>query len=146
MAEEKKGGKKGIGCLVFIGLIIVIILIVMIDTDGGGGSSSSTQEEDSMRELNTSVRYTGTQFEIVNEDSFNWTNVKLEVNSQGLRSGYTLKADVMIAGETYTVGVLQFARKDGERFNPATYKLTNFSIWCDTPGGRKGHYFGEWNN
>ena len=49
----------------------------------------------------------------------------------------------MVAGETYTVGAMQFAKSDGEKFNPITHKPLNFSIWCDTPKG-KGFYYGSW--
>jgi hypothetical protein len=80
---------------------------------------------------------------IENKDSFDWTNVKLEVNSKTFSSGYILKVGRMAAGETYTVGVMQFAKSDGEKFNPFTHKPLNLSIWCDTPRG-KGFYYGGW--
>ena len=42
-------------------------------TSGGSGSSSV--------DLSATVRFTGTQFVITNNDTFDWTNVELEINS-----------------------------------------------------------------
>jgi len=94
-------------------------------------------------DLKASVRFTGTQFVITNNNSFDWTNVKLEVNSGLLRGGFVLKTKRICAGETYTVRAMQFAKGDGNRFNPLTNKPLNFSIWCDTPEG-KGFWYGSW--
>ncbi len=44
---------------------------------------------------------------------------------------------------TYTVGVMQFAKGDGTRFNPFTTKPQKFTIWCDTPRGN-GFWGGGW--
>lgn len=111
--------------------------------NGGGGSSSSSSSSSSTVDLSASVRFTDTQFVIQNKDSFDWANVKLEVNSKTFSSGYVLKSGRMAAGETYTVGAMQFAKSDGLKFNPFTHKPLNFSIRCDTPKG-KGFYYGSW--
>ena len=145
MAEEKQKSNKMIGCAVFVVLIMIIAVIVVVGSGDGDSDSGSTQKEESIRDLNASIRFTGTQFVITNNDSFDWTDVKLEVNSQGLRSGYILRSNVIEAGTTYTVGAMQFAKKNGEKFNPFTHKPTNFSIWCDTPGGKNGSYYGAWD-
>lgn len=118
-----------------IGLIVAGVLAAGT-TNGGGGSSSTVR-------LNATVHFTGTQVVVKNKDSFNWSNVKLEVNPGLVSGGYVLNVPTMKAGETYTVGALQFAKSDGERFNPFTHKPQKFSIWCDTPKG-KGFYSGEW--
>jgi len=105
--------------------------------------SSDDETASSTIDLKTAVEFDGSQFIIKNRDSFNWTNVKLEVNSRGLKSGYILKTQNMFAGETYTVGAMQFAKKSGEKFNPFTHKPLNFSISCTTPKG-DGFYYGSW--
>lgn len=126
-------------------MLSFLLFLAAGSTDSGdsGGSSSSSSSSSSTIDLNASVRFSGTQFIIQNKDSFDWTNVKLEVNSKTFSSGYILKSGRMTAGETYTVGALQFAKSDGEKFNPFTHKPLNFSIWCDTPKG-KGFYYGSW--
>lgn len=94
-------------------------------------------------DINASVTFTGTQFTITNNDDFDWTDCKLEVNSGFVKSGYVLYAGVIKAGTTYTVGTLQFAKNDGTRFNPFLVKPQNMSISCNT---EKGHafYYGGW--
>lgn len=94
-------------------------------------------------DLNAHVQFTGEQFMVANKDSFDWTNVKLEVNFGLVSSGYILKVPIVKAYEIFTVGAMQFAKKGGERFNPFTQKPQKFSIWCDTPKG-KGSYIGGW--
>ena len=113
------------------------------DNGGGGSSSSSSSSSSSTVDLNASVRFSGTQFIIQNKDSFDWANVKLEINSKTFSSGYILNSGRMAAGETYKVGAMQFAKSDGEKFNPFSHKPLNFSIWCDTSKG-KGFYYGSW--
>jgi len=114
-------------------------------TDSGeSGSGSSSSSESSTEYLKCSVKYTGTQFVITNNDSFDWSNVKLEINSSGLKSGYILQTSVIRAGQTYKVGAMQFAKKDGEKFNPFTHKALKFTVWCDTPRGKNGFYMGSW--
>ncbi len=94
-------------------------------------------------DLNATVRFTGTQFVIKNGDSFDWENVKLDVNSHGLSSGFVYQTARMRAGETYFVGAMQFAQSDGVRFNPFTLKVQNLYISATTPEGQ-GDYLGEY--
>jgi len=136
--EEQK--KKGIGCLILIGIVIVFAFIIF----SGGGGDNEKGTESSFIDLNASVRFTGTQFIIVNNDSYDWLNVKMEINGSILKSGFILKTNRMEAGETYTVGALQFAKKDGTRFNPGTYKPQSFDISCETPEGENAFWSGGW--
>jgi len=106
------------------------------------GSPPKRRRSDS-EELKATVRFTGTQFVITNNDAFDWTDLKMEINSGLISSGYVLRVDRMSAGETYTVGALQFAKSDGTRFNPFTTKPQNLSIWADTPHG-KCFWYGGW--
>lgn len=94
-------------------------------------------------DLSASVIFTESQFVITNLDDFDWTNIKLDVNSGIVKSGYVLKTQRMEGGEVYTVGAMQFAKGDGTRLNPFTTKVLNFTISCDTPRGHgfwKGSY------
>jgi len=129
--------------LTLCGLIIAALLATGTgDTDRTGGSSAGTGSSTTI-DLNATVRFTGTQFVIQNNNSFDWTNVELEINSGLISGGYVLNVERMRAGETYTVGAMQFAKSDGERFNPFTHKPQKLSVWCDTPRG-KGFYLGGW--
>lgn len=68
----------------------------------------------------------------------------MEVNGKLLKNGFILETNRIKAGETYTVGALQFAKSDGTRFNPFTYKPQDFDISCDTPKGERVFYSGSW--
>jgi len=143
--EESKNKVVGYVTAGIVAVFIIIFAIMFCGPGSNGSGSSSSQNQSTSIDLKASVRFTGTQFVILNNDSFDWTNIKLEINSQGLRSGYILRASRLSAGAEYTVGAMQFAKKDGEKFNPFTHKPTNFSISCTAQGGKSGFYFGEWN-
>ena len=64
-------------------------------------------------EIHPIVQFTGTQFIIKNDDSFDWSNVKLELNGGIFSGGYELKPAAIRRKTTYTVGALQFADSDG---------------------------------
>lgn len=83
------------------------------------------------RKIHASVSFNGTQFIITNNDSFDWTNVKFELNAGILKSGYILRENRIKSGHTYTVGALQFAKSGGERFNPFTMKPQSMFIFAD---------------
>jgi hypothetical protein len=95
-------------------------------------------------ELSASVRFTGTQFVITNNESFDLTNIKMEINGGIFSGGYELRHNRMKANETYTVGALQFADSDGKRFNPFQMKPQKFTISADSSIGHL-FYVGGWN-
>ena len=108
-------------------------------------TTQSQQTADSTVKLKANVSFSGTQFVIRNNDSFDWRNVKMEINSGVIKSGYILKEAVLQAGKEYTVGAMQFAKGDGTRFNPFQMKPKNFSISCDTAKGKlTGFWHGGW--
>jgi hypothetical protein len=137
MAEEPTAQQKAIGCLVLIVFVVAVGYLLSGDGDSGGSSSSESVS------LSASIRFTGTQFVIENGDDFDWTGVEFDLNGGVFSSGYVLRADRIEAGQTYTVGALQFAKSDGTRFNPVTMKPVSFQITADTPQGR-GFYVGNW--
>ena len=117
-----------------------------------GTKSQQTTQRDASRKsssvanLKASVRFTDTKFMITNNDVFDWTNVKMEINGGLIRGGYVLKHPVMEAGQTYTVGAMQFAKGNGERFNPFTMKPNKFDIYSrDDRGIAKGLWIGGWD-
>ncbi len=112
-------------------LSIVVIAVYMVFAYGSG--------EDDNIELNADVSFTGTQFIITNNDIFDYENCRIELNSK-----YLLKNVDMDAGDTYTVGIMRFADKDGNRFtlNQKPQKLT---ISCKVEGEKYGFLYAEWN-
>ena len=132
MADDaKKKKEQAIGCAVLLAIGLAIFLY---------SSLFSKKEPDKPpAQINAKVNFTGTQFVISNLDSFDWQNVKMEVNET-----FKLDEPRMTAGQTHTVGAMQFAKTDGTRFNPLSMKTQKFSICADTPNGL-ACYVGEWN-
>lgn len=116
--------------LSFTGLTLFLLLAF--------GSSDGDSSND---DLNAIVNYAGGQFTITNNDSFDWWDVKFELNDD-----YTLKVTSISAGGVYTVGSMQFTKKDGARFNPLSHKPLSFFIYAKTktPGGKRASYYGTW--
>ena len=138
---------KKTGCLVLFGLFAFIVIIVAIVSFSGNDKTPEKTKKpptttSTTLDLKATVKFDGKQFIISNEDYFDWTNVKMEINSGLITSGYILREKRLEAGHTYTVGALQFAKGDGTRLNPWQVKPQRFSIWCDRPGG-KGFWYGE---
>jgi hypothetical protein len=135
---NKKISPLGMGCLVFLILVAIVYF----------WPSTPTKKEEiqsSIIHLNASVSFTGTQFIIKNNDNYDWLNVKMEVNGGLLKGGFILKYDRVIAGETYTVGALQFAKGDGTRLNPFVIKPQSFDIYCyDSKGNLIASWHGGW--
>lgn len=129
-----------IGCLIPIFIIAIIVVWIMIASLGNDG-----EKESSIATLKASVRFTGTQIIITNNGRHSWLNVKMEINPGLLRGGYALEHPIIKGGETYTVGILQFAKSDGTRFNPIGMKVQKFSIISrDSNNMPKGSWYGEW--
>jgi hypothetical protein len=88
----------------------------------------------SRQDFKASVNFSGTQFVISNLDNLDCENAKMEVNGGLFSGGYKLEGYLLKAGETYTVGVLQFTKNDGTRLNPYQIKPKTFSIYCSSIG------------
>jgi hypothetical protein len=96
--------------------------------------------------LKAYVRFTGTQFLIINKNQFDWTNVRIEINADNSQdhplhetvapSAFRLMVSGINTGEAYSVGVTQFRREDGAKLDPVTTRPENIRIWSDTPHGR----------
>jgi len=132
---KEKSKKVGKGCLITILIFFALVaMIIIFSNDGDKTKTSSTNVE-----LNVSVKFSGTQFIITNKDTFDWTNCGLGVNS----SSYSLSGNNFTAGETYTVGAMQFTKDDGTRLNPFQVKPLDITFSCTTPTG-SGYYYGGW--
>jgi len=89
-------------------------------------------------ELDPSVVFTGTQFVITNNDPFDYTNTTLRVNDK-----YSYSAGTLEAGQTYSIGMMQFADSRGNRLLP-TIKPLNFSVVA-TALGEQNYAFLSFN-
>lgn len=142
--ELKKTKDGCLGCLILAGVIFVLCFFSGTCSDKPSKKPPPTTTKTSSEIiLKASTEFNGTQFIITNKDNFDWTDVKLKVNSGLFSDGYTFKAYRIRAGETYTVEVMQFAKGDGTRLNPFQTKVLNIFIWCNTPKGNAS-WFGSW--
>jgi hypothetical protein len=91
--------------------------------------------------LDAEVKFNGLQFTIRNPSKVDWANGKAEIN--GVFNGYEYKFGSLAAGQTIQVGALQFAKRNGERFNPIQMKPQEFYVYADIPGG-SGVWQGGW--
>ena len=117
----------------FISFLAIIVFMILAYASG-----DNTNVGSSTIDLKASVSFTGTQFIIKNNDNFTYTNAKLEVNRKYVLTGKDLKP-----GESYSVGMMQFADDDGNRLN-SMIKPLSFSIWCDLNDNKNGFYYAEW--
>ena len=139
-SQPTKSSPAAVGCFA---VVVLLVIGAIASSVGSGPNDSSSQQPETPVSLNGNVRFTGTQFVVMNLDSFAWSNCEFEINPKTFSSGYTYKAGTIPSSGVATVGALQFANGDGERFNPFTYKPTGVLVSCDTPKGH-GYYSGEW--
>ena len=118
--------------IIRINFISAIALIMFLILAVGSGWES-------VPDLKASVRFTGTQFIITNNDTYDWKNCKVEVNGE-----YKIKNKSFSAGQSYTVGAMQFVDSDGKKFNPITHKAQDIFFWCDNEQGKRASYLGSW--
>lgn len=121
--------------------VTLFLLAIFVMLALASGDSSSTPASKTL-DLNVKVTMTGGTVSITNNDTFDWTNVKFEMNSQGLKSGYVYRTSRVKAGQTVQVSMSNFTLGDGTRFNILTTKALNFSVWCDV-GNDHGFWYGE---
>jgi len=95
--------------------------------------------------LDAKVNFSNGQVHITNKNSYNWSGVELRINSGVFNKGYFTRARIMEAGESYTVGIMQFANKKGERFNPYSMKAQTITIIAEKPNGSSAIESYNWN-
>lgn len=83
------------------------------------------------------------QFVISNKDSFDWTNVQMEINEVVAVPGFSFSIPKIAAEGTYTVFANRFFTPDGSQFDPTTTKIQRFTIACGTPKG-PGSWSSTW--
>ncbi|MBA7536762.1 hypothetical protein ES705_29026 [subsurface metagenome] len=135
-AFEITENKKTLNSGVIWGFLVVLIVGILIYSFIP--SSKSNKPETSIIDLNAKIGFSETQVRIINNNSFDWTNVKFTINYN-----WDLETPIIKAGHTYTVGLGRFTADDGEKFNSWTHKAEHFNIRCDIPNGNKGKYHCE---
>jgi len=127
-----------------IGLCLVVLIFAVILGLLSGGDKKEQPQKAQVAAVDASIYFDGERLAIINNNDYEWTNVRLEVNSGLPSGGYVLKHPPMQAGHIYSVEALQFCKADGTKLNPSTTRPQNFSIFCDTPAGSAtGSWYGK---
>ena len=123
-------------------LLIPLIWIDSVQTHGLNHTVISTGSGI----LKVYVRFTGLQFLIINQNQFDWTNIRIEVSSDTRQdhhlngaigtSGFMLMVPMIHSREAYPVEVTQFRREDGAKLELIAARPAKIKIWSDTPRGR----------
>jgi hypothetical protein len=102
--------------------------------------------------LKAHVQFTGTRFLIINQNKFDWTNIRIEVSTDINQNhhlhgtiypnAFMLTVHKIDIGEPYPIEVTLFRRDDGTKLDPVTTRPENIKIWSDTPHG-KGFWYGR---
>lgn len=158
LPNKEKPKQKGISFRGFLAIVIGIILVgywLAGSCSDGTKPDGGTQKTQSVTkptpkpaprsiDLEASIRFTGTQFMVTNQDNFDWFDCKLDLNGGLFSDGYVIRVPIIPTQDTFTVGAMQFAKGDGTRFNPLTMKPQNLFVTCDLADGRYGIYSGSW--
>jgi len=135
---------RGIRKPVAAGIIVVVILIYIIffyDTSGKKHMSViDNPPQSSTVELKAKVTFPGDRFVISNINSFDWSNVRLEIMPESTEDWFGLKVPIISAGQVYTAAAAEFSKEDGTRFKPDKMKPKKFRILCEIPNKVNGSY------
>jgi hypothetical protein len=94
-------------------------------------------------DLSATVKLADTTLTISNGDKFDWQNVKLRLNPEDPKGGYTAILENLRAGQSKTLPLMFFANSAGYRFSYEKMKAQGFSITCSTPNGKQD-WTGAW--
>lgn len=83
--------------------------------------------------LNATIQKSDTQLVISNDDTFDWTNVKIVINGD---YKYTLESIPMLSQQK--IGFMKFADNDNKLLNPFEFKIVDVQVYCKTPSGNDG--------
>ena len=92
------------------------------------------REED----FNASIRIIGSQIEISNKNSYNWTELEAMINWRVRGGGYYYKVGALTAKSKKTIPSSLFLRID-DPFDINTSNILNIKIMCQTPHGQKDY-------
>ncbi|HHY73263.1 MAG TPA: hypothetical protein GX497_08555 [Bacillus bacterium] len=114
-----------------VALMFFIISVLLF-----GCSSGSSEPTYIM--LNASVKTDSLYLYIENKDDFVWDNAEIKINED-----YKYKADFLAKGNS-SLRLVDFTKKDGERFDPVTKKVMKVNIYVPKTEDRKdGFWIGE---
>lgn len=94
-------------------------------------------------DLDANVTYNALAFKIENNENYDWTNCKFELNGGGkiFSGGYEYKSTSGIKAKDSLIISYSDFTKDSQRFNFYSEKPENLFMACDTNGQHRTNYF-----
>lgn len=114
-------------------LYSVFLLIALISCDSSDSKYRSI-------DLKATIEKSSLQLVVTNHDSFNWKNVKIEINNE-----YVYSIPEFPSGEKVSIGFLNFANSKYEKLNPFVIKIAEVTISATTDTGGIGFTSGSFN-
>lgn len=137
--QIQKTNKGCYGCLgVFVAVFAIILLISLVNGSGDKETASDVVG------LHASYGRSATQVKVTNMDDFAWTEVELRLNP-GVASAYEYHLSELKPGESATIGLLNFTKSNGDRFNPFQSSVKELHIIAQTKQGEGATGF-RWTN
>jgi len=90
--------------------------------------------------LKAEVSFTGKEFTISNNDSFDWRDVELHISTDNIGNIFTVMVPSIPAGQTYLADANTFIGTNGIPFDPAKMKPQIFCITCTNTEIQNGLY------
>ena len=138
--KEKKGQRFW---SVITVIFVAIVIFTIFDSNSNEKNDQTTAAKTVKKEskeivLNANVSISMSQLKVVNNDKYDWTNVRIMLDLQGhlLGGWYELKVPRIKAKTTRIFNLNSFTKDNGERFNPYAKKVQDITIYCDTPKGK----------
>ena len=145
--EDSKATVEKVRCPFCLQVIVFVLICIALFSGRSVrelGSSKAGPPEGSEVRLNAKVTFTGAQFVIYNNDTFDWTNVDFRLTLKDAGDSFNLSVPIISAGKKRIVRASEFISKDGARFNPYTMKPKRFLVWCEAQDRKSGTYFAGW--
>lgn len=132
-APKKKA--LGGGCAL---IVIIVVVFGIIGMAMDGPSSSPSQPAKIQKVVSVSIKHNRAAIEITNTGTADWPEAVIYINDT---PPFTYKAVIAAPpiGQAAVVRLSDFTKKDGERFNPSAYALTE--IWV----GGSGYDFNKYD-
>lgn len=137
-AEQPKSGLQTAAVAGLLAFAVAGILFLARSNSATGGAKPKPAQQ---AELGALVAFPGAFFEVTNRDAWDWTDCELEINPKVFGGGFLFRAPRVASGAKLSIGVMQFANGDGDRFNPVAKKASQLSVICQTPRGTASAFF-----
>ena len=138
--------KKSIAIKIIVFILLVCIALFVGKSKIKPSLTEAVSTQSSTISLNAEVTLSGSHFVIINNDSFDWINVELQIISDYIGNNFITSIPKISKGRKLSVRAAEFTKNDGTRFNPYTMKSQGFRIRCNTPAKENGSYYAGLKN